>query len=617
MSPPTPAPDSLVSLAERSVRQFAARPVYGERLGGRWSWMTYRELGVRIDEVRGGLAFLGVGPGERVAIISRNSAAWAAAAYATYGLDATFVPMYEAQHPHEWQHILRDCEAAVVLVRTAEIASQVADMRTNLPALRDIVTLEGDTGGSLSLEELRRRGRESPVLVSYPHPDTIAAFIYTSGTTGSPKGVMLSHRNLASNVAASTAVFPVTATDRSVSFLPWAHVYGQTIELHILFSVGASTAFNHNVARLMDDLVEIQPTILVAVPRIFNRIYDGLRTQIASKPRPIQELFHRGIAARTLQRHGERLGLREQTILKLADALLFKRIRAKFGGRLRYAISASASLSLEVAELIDALGLDVYEGYGLSETSPVATANRPGERKLGSVGKPIPGVSIKLDESRSSEAGVGEIVVYGPNVMRGYHNRPEETAHAFTEDGGLRTGDLGRMDADGYLYITGRIKEQYKLENGKYVMPAPLEEELALSPYITTVMLYGDNRPYNVALVELDSSCVRRWAAARNIQLGPDLTREPAVHELIARELSRQSKGFRGYEKPRSFVLVEQELTPESDLLTPSLKIKRHAVVKRFGAALDALYETEDRAAASPPAASTDLGAAQDHSVRP
>jgi long-chain acyl-CoA synthetase len=595
----TRQPRSLVQMVEHSVRAFAGRPVFGERVAGAWSWMTYREVGIHIDELRSGLAGLGVGAGDRVAIISRNSAAWAAAAYATYGLGATFVPMYEAQRQDDWEFILRDCNATLVFVRTAEIAATVERMRGALPAIRNVITIEAPVADPRSYDALRRLGRDQVVPVLDPDPESIAGFIYTSGTTGQPKGVMLSHANLASNVAASTSVFPVAAGDRSLSFLPWAHVYGQTIELHILFSVGASTAFNHDVSKLVDDLREVRPTLLVAVPRIFNKIHDGVRAQIARKPRPVQAVFRRGIAASIRKRRGERLAIGARFMLWLANLLVFRKIRDKFGGRLKYAISASATLSHEVAELIDALGLDVYEGYGLSETSPVVTANRPGERKLGSVGRPIPGVTVRIDESVGDALGAGEVVVYGPNVMKGYHARPDENARAFSEDGGLRTGDLGRIDADGYLYITGRIKEQYKLQTGRYVVPTPLEEQLALSPYITTVMLHGADRPYNVALVVIDPVRVRAWAAEYGHAV-VDLTTDPAVHELIAHELQTQGARFRGYERPLAFVITDEELTTASGLLTPTLKLKRQAVLARFGPALDALYER--RPIAPPPA---------------
>jgi long-chain acyl-CoA synthetase len=278
----------------------------------------------------------------------------------------------------------------------------------------------------------------------------------------------------------------------------------------------------------------------------------------------------------------------------LADRLVFAKIRARFGGRLRYTISASATLSPEVGEFIDGLGLDVYEGYGLTETSPVVASNRPGTRKLGSVGRAIPGVAIRIDETRGDVPGHGEIIVYGPNVMTGYHARPDENAKAFTPDGGLHTGDLGYVDKDGFLFITGRIKEQYKLENGKYVMPTPLEEQLGLSPFIVNVMLYGEDRPYNVALVVIDEARVRTWAKEQGIPSDGDLTQNAPVHDMIASELARLSAGFRGYERPRASVLTTEPFSIANGMLTPTLKLKRRAVEARYGAVLAELYERRE-----------------------
>ncbi|MCX5743544.1 MAG: long-chain fatty acid--CoA ligase [Proteobacteria bacterium] len=586
---------NLVEMADASVARHRDLPLFGERRDAAWQWTTYVEWYRDVTAVRGGLAELGVRPGDHVAIVSRNSAAWATAAYATYGLVATFVPMYEAQGPDDWEFILRDCGATVVFGRTAAIAAALEDIASRVPSLRDIIIIEGSPGDPRSFAALAQRGRVRPHPVHPAAAEDLADLVYTSGTTGRPKGVMLTHHNLTSNIAATLAAFPFTATDRTLSFLPWAHVYGQVCELHMLIAAGASTAFNTDTDKLLDDLRDVQPTILVAVPRIFNKIHAGVRAQIEHEPRVVRALFARGLAASIRRRRGERLGVMERVMCWLAG-FLFAAIRRKFGGRLRYAITASAAISPQVGEFIDGLGIDVYEGYGLTETSPVVAMNRPGHRKLGSVGLPIAGVTIELDQTRGGTPGEGEIIVHGPNVMRGYHARPEENVRAFTPDGGLHTGDLGQVDADGFLFITGRIKEQYKLENGKYVMPTPLEEQLALSPYVRNVMLYGANRPYNVALVVLDEERVRAWAATQDLALATDLAADERVRTLVLDELRQQAAGFRSFERPLACALTTQPFTIENGLLTPTLKLKRRDVLAKFGAALDALYD------AAPPA---------------
>jgi len=333
---------------------------------------------------------------------------------------------------------------------------------------------------------------------------------------------------------------------------------------------------------------------LCSVPRIFNRIYDGVNKQMAGKPKPIQALFRAGISAATKRRKegAGSLSLGEKIKLGLADKLVFSKIRAKFGGRMKYAFSGGAALSREVAEFIDALGITVYEGYGLTETSPIATANRPGAHRIGSVGKAIPGVKIVIDKEAAGEVNQGEIVIHGPNIMHGYHNRDEENKAVFTEDRGFRTGDLGYLDDEGFLFITGRIKEQYKLENGKYVSPAPLEEQLKLSPYILNAMVYGDNRLYNVALVAIDVEAVKTWAQGQGLTFESDaaMCENGRVKQLVMDEIQKYSADWKGFEKVQKVTLTSEDFTTQNGLLTPSLKVKRRVVWQRYGQQIDALY---------------------------
>ncbi len=543
-----------------------------------------------MDALRGGLHALGVGEGDRVAIVSGNRVEWAVVAFAAFGLGANLVPMYEAQRAEEWRFILADCGASVVVGSKATIVEKLDAMRPDVATLRHVVALEGEPSDPRSYAALLAAGRTHPTPSRAPPGDAVACFVYTSGTTGKPKGVLLTHDNLTSTVGASAVVFPLSPDDRTLSFLPWAHVYGQVVEVHFLISRGASTAIASDVAKLMEELAEVRPTMLVAVPRIWNRIYSGVIAQMERKPRFIRALFKSAIASATRKNRGETLGALEAIQLAFADRLIFAKIRAKLGGRLRYALTASAAIAPHVAEMIDAMGIVVCEGYGLTETSPVVTGNTPTSRRLGSVGKPIPGVRVTLDESRGRSPGEGEIIVEGPNVMKGYHQRPEENASALLPSGAFRTGDLGRLDADGFLYVTGRIKEQYKLENGKYVMPSPLEESLKLSPYISNVMLYGDNKPFNVAIVVLKADALRAWAARSEVTLREDLAADPAVRRLIEGELEASAKEFKPYERPRAFALTLEDFTCAAGTLTPTLKIKRGAVIERHARAIDALY---------------------------
>jgi long-chain acyl-CoA synthetase len=581
---------TLVELWEKSSEAHGPRELFGTKTGGIWRWISYADFKLEVDALRAALALLGVKAGDRVAMIAGNRVEWAAAAYATFGLSATFVPMYEAQPLEDWAFILQDCEAKLVLGSSAEVLAKVDSIRSQLPKLEHVIGLELPETDGDSYKKQLALGRATPRAVEHPAPEHPACFIYTSGTTGQPKGVRLSHWNITSNVLASLELFPIRSSDRSLAFLPWAHAFGQTAELHVLFATGSALALNDEVPNLVANLAEVKPTILIAVPRIFNRIYDVVNKQMLDRPKPIRSLFHAGIAAATKKKRGESLTLGEGLALAAADRLIFSKVRGRFGGRLRFCVSGSAALAREVAEFVDALGIAVFEGYGLTEASPVVSANCPDFTRIGTVGKPLPRVRVEIDRSVTGDAVNGEIVVYGDNVMLGYHHREEEERQMLMPDGGLRSGDMGFVDEDGYLHITGRIKEQYKLENGKYVVPSPLEEELKLSPYIANVMLYGLNRPFNVALVVLDEAAISRWARDKKLEL-KDMTTDSAVRELIEKELESRSAHFRGYEKPKAFALISEDFTVENGLLTPSLKVRRKLVLDRYLPRLEALYK--------------------------
>lgn len=590
--------ENLVELFERSIKLYGSRELFGVKQGGEWRWMTYAEVGKLVDRFRGGLASLGIKRGDRVAIISNNRVEWAVAAYACYGLGAALVPMYEAQLEKEWAFIIHDCEAVAVIAATQEIHEKCQKIPEKAPSLKHIIGLTLPKSEPLSYEALLDAGEKSPTPAIKPQPGDTACLIYTSGTTGNPKGVILSHGNIASNISAVHDCFPLQAEDRSLSFLPWAHSFGHTCELHAFLSLGASMALAESVEKIVPNLAEVKPTVLISVPRIFNRIYDGVNKQMAEKPAVVRSLFQGGLRAANKRRKGEALSLGEKLTLGLADKIVFGKIRQKFGGRLRYAMSGGAALSREVAEFIDSLGIKVFEGYGLTETAPIVTCNRPGAHRIGSIGKVITGVRVVIDKTETGDPKQGEIVVYGPNVMQGYHNRPEENAAVFTEDKGFRTGDLGTIDDEGFVYITGRIKEQYKLENGKYVAPAPLEEHLKLSPYIVNAMVYGDNRLYNVALVVPDLEAVKKWAQGEGVSASSDaeLVKHPKVIALIQSEIDKHSSEWKGFERVKKVTLAEEDFTTANGMLTPSLKLKRRIAWQRYKEQIEALYEEDAKA---------------------
>ena len=594
---------TLVDMFERSVQNFGNNDLFGVKTNGVWTWTKYGEVGKLVDNFRAGLASLGIKRGDNVAIISNNRVEWAVVAYACYGLGAALVPMYEAQLAKEWAFIVNDCEAVALIAATDEIFEKAKEIPEKAPSLKHIIGLTKPASDPKSYAALLEAGAKNPVPSIKPEPEDTSCLIYTSGTTGNPKGVILSHANIISNVNAVHGMLPMRTDDRSLSFLPWAHSFGHTCELHCLLSLGASIALAESVDKIVANLAEVHPTLLFSVPRIFNRIYDGVNKQMASKPAIIQSLFKAGIATATKRRkQGEgSLGIGEKIKLALAQKLVFKKVVAKFGGRMQYAFSGGAALSKEVAEFIDALGITVYEGYGLTETSPIATANRPGAQRIGSVGKPIEHVKIVIDKEASGEAHQGEIIIHGPNIMQGYHNRPDENKAVFTEDRGFRTGDLGYVDDDGYLYITGRIKEQYKLENGKYVSPAPLEEYLKLSPFILNAMVYGDNRLYNVALVVVDPEYVKSWASEQGLSFkdNDDMCNNERVKKQVMAEVEKYSADWKTFERVQKITLIAEDFTTQNGLLTPSLKVKRRFVWQKYSAQIEALYGDGGKAKAA------------------
>jgi len=583
----TPKYTNLTTLLQSSVEQFSHKPLFGTRRPDGWHWTTYGEFGTLVDHARSAFVTLGVERGDRIAAIANNRLEWAVAAHAAYSMGAVFVPMYEAQLDKEWAYILTDSASKVCLAANRGIQERLESLRADIPSLESIVTFDG--GEFDGLLEAAAAKPEAPAKIA---DEDIATYIYTSGTTGNPKGVMLTHFSMAANVSALLEISPLEGEERALSFLPWAHVFGGTVELNSIIAYGGSTAICDDTTKLLDYLPEVRPTNMFAVPRIWNRIYDGVQKLVATKPGIVQSIFANGMSARSKLKRGEPLTFGEKISLPLAEKLVFSKIVDRFGGRLKFAFSGAAALSRDVAEFIDNLGIQVYEGYGMTESCGGTTGNRPGACKLGSVGKPFPGVEVKIDENAEGAGpGEGEILIYGTGVMVGYHNLEDVTKETLTEDGGLRSGDLGRLDDEGFLYITGRVKELYKLENGKYVAPAPLEERVQLAPHIAQCIVYGSDHPHNVALVIPDMEGLRGWAKGQGIGGGDDaILTNAKTKAMIMGEVDAQSGEFKGFERIRDIILDGEELSPDNGMLTPTLKVKRRVVMEKYGQRLKALY---------------------------
>ncbi|MCP4691423.1 MAG: long-chain fatty acid--CoA ligase [Desulfobacterales bacterium] len=588
-------PENLVDLFETAATKFADNKLFGTKNEDRtgYDWITYRETAEWVDQLRGGLAAIGVKKGDGVGVIANNRVEWAVAAYAAYGLGARYIPMYEAELPRIMKYIIADAGVKVLFVSRPDILAKVEDFPDDIPGLEKIYLIEGS--GENTLAELTRLGREKPVPSIKPDREDIAGLIYTSGTTGNPKGVLLSHYNLASNAQATTMNLPdmISAGDRTLSFLPWAHSFGQTAELHMLINFGGQTGFAESPLTIVDDLALVRPTLLIAVPRVFNKVFTGLRDKLEKQGGLAKFLFDMGLnAAEERRAAGGDAGLINRLKLGLVDKLVYSKVREKFGGRLKMALSSSAALNPKIAEFFADIGIPVCEAWGMTELSPAHTVNVPETNRPGSVGRPIPGCSVKIDAGVTlDDSDEGEVIAYGPNVMVGYHNLPEATREVLLDDGGLRTGDLGRLDEDGFLYITGRIKEQYKLENGKYVFPVDIEEAIKLSMFIDSAMVDGANKPFNIVVVAPDWLVAMPWAKERGLPEDPEtLVNEPEFIALMEEEIKNACKDMAGYETPKKMLLLSEPFSPENGILTPTLKLKRREVHKAHGDKIKALY---------------------------
>jgi len=591
--PPRPEPLEFTTLSELldgAVERYGPQPAYGELGTTGWQWLSFSELGQRVAAYRAALSALGVGRDDRVAIISGNRLEWVLLAHASYQRRAVFVPLSTAQRESEWRYILADSRAKACFVAGPAVAARVDALREDLLDLHHIIDLDADSGDQNSLAAALQAGTELDIKARAPRPQDLATIIYTSGTTGEPKGVELSHANLAGNAHALARGRALGERPRSMSFLPWVHVFGGHVELNLMLAAGGAVAICNGADQLFAEMPRVKPTLLYAVPRIWTQIYHDLHRALGEEPEMSRHIFDDGIVLMRRQRQGATLKLTERIYLNMARKLVISKIMGRFGGELRLGFSGAAALPAEVGELLHTIGLPIYEGYGLTESSGSSTSNPLREPRFGSVGKPIGETRITLDrEIPEAEGDEGEIIIHGPGVMAGYHNNDASTRAALTADGGLRTGDLGRFDADGYLYITGRIKELYKLSSGRYVAPGPLEEKLKLSPFIANCMIYGSGQPYNVALISADLPSLRAYLGADKAS-AETLLADPRTRRLFDEEILRCSREFRTFELVRKFWLTPEVFSRENGMLTPTLKLRRRDVLKRFEARLRSLY---------------------------
>ncbi|MHA1519892.1 MAG: AMP-dependent synthetase/ligase [Promethearchaeota archaeon] len=590
-------PDNLVEILENTLRKFPTRPYIGEKdQNGVFQWITYSDFGIRVNDLRAGLAHLGLlKQGDKIGIIANNRLEWNIAAYATYGLGCCFVPMYERELYKIWKYIIQDSALKVLFVATQEIYDLMQELVTELSTLKKIILMGSSTSNPDSLQALELVGQAHSVASFRPSLAEIAMLIYTSGTTGNPKGVLLSHGNISSNAIAALKIFPMLDEHaRLLSILPWAHSYGYTAELVGVTLIGGSVGIT-SVEALRDDLVKVQPSFVVAVPRLWNMIYDGIMKKMEEDGGIKKKMFDMAIDAAKRKRETGKAGLK----FKLLDKLVFNKVRAKFGGKLQFSLTASAKNDPKIAAFFMDLGIPIYDAYGLTETSPAVTMNCPADYKIGSIGKPLEKMKIVIDRSVVEEgAKDGEIVVYGPNIMQGYLNKPEQTAAVtiIDENGikGFRTGDRGWIK-DGFVYITGRIKNEFKLLNGKYVHPQIVEGAIKLLPWVTNAMVFGDGKPYCTCLVVPDMDIAERYAKELHLSVPLEaLLQRPDIQRLISAEIIAHLKDHFGkYEIPKKFIFSQEGFSIENKMLTQTFKLKRRNVLAKYQSQLEALYQDD------------------------
>ncbi|MFX1236892.1 MAG: AMP-dependent synthetase/ligase [Promethearchaeota archaeon] len=587
-------PANLVDLFEDSVKKFGKCKYLGTKnSNGDYEWATYEQVASRVDNLRGGLAQLGLKKDESVGLIIDNSVEWVVIAFATYGINARFIPMYEKELTKVWQYIIKDSGLRFLFVKDNDIFEKVKGFKDGIETLEKIFIIRGKGENSmLALEEL---GEQNPIPSVKPHWSDVAVLIYTSGTTGDPKGVLLRHGNITSNFQGSFKLFPgFDENDVTFGILPWAHSFGQTSELYLNTYRGMSCGLMGTTLTLMEDLPKVKPTVLMSVPRVFNNIYNAIHFKMKQAGPAVEGAFNKAKQTTKTLREGGTVSEED----KKAMEGIFQNLRGLFGGRLRLSSTGGAVMNLEIAQFFIDIGIPTYDGYGMTETSPTITCNYPTGNKLGTVGRPLENVSVIIDKSEVGEdSRDGEIVCYGPNVMLGYHNKPEKTAETMVEDPvlgkGVRTGDRGWIDEDGYLHVTGRFKEEYKLENGKYVHPASIEDAVKLSPFIGNIMIYGDGKPYNVGLVFPDPLMLSIVAKNMGItEIEPKkLVDDPKIQKYLEETVLNQLKeGFSKYEIPKKLIFTAEEFTVENGLLTQTMKLKRRNVLEKHGDQLNALY---------------------------
>ena len=593
-------PATLVDVFERVARTHKRADTLNYKHGDRWLSISSDEMLERAKRIAAGLHAIGVRRGDRVALLSESRVEWTLTDAGSIFAGAIDVPIYPTLTPPQVRYILNDSGASVLLLATREKFVELKDILGECPEVKHVIFFEAEgvtEADGLTLTQLEEKGRELEQrepgsidrFAAQTSPDELATIIYTSGTTGEPKGVMLTHSNLVSNLIDSSGHLAFGEHDIALSVLPLSHVFERQA-MYMYLHQGMAVYFAESLLTIGPNLREVRPTVLVGVPRIFEKIYARIRERAAEAGRVAAILLAWSVS---VGREYAKYVVEHQPVppfLKLkhaiASKLVFSKWQQAFGGRMRLLISGGAALPEDLTYIYIGAGIPIVQGYGLTETSPVITTSQIENNRVGTVGKAIPNVEIRIAED-------GEIEVRGPNVMRGYYNKPEETRAVFTDDGWFKTGDIGTLDADGFLRITDRKKELFKTSGGKYISPQPIEQAIKASRFVNQVVLIGAERKFPAALVVPVWEQIESYCKLKGIEVKShgDLCRHPRIIDLIQRQIDGLTPNLAKYERIKKVALLENEFTIEGGELTPTLKVKRRVIDEKYRNVIEKLYE--------------------------
>jgi long-chain acyl-CoA synthetase len=596
----TMAFNTIPEMFLQAVQEYTDKMAYFEKKEGEWKGYSFGEVGHLVERFAGGLSHLGVKKGSKVAILSTNNPRWAISDYAITGLGAVAVTVYPTLIASQIKYIIDDSDAEYVITEDSEQTEKILSFISDSPGLKGIIAMDDARDPDkqiLSFQEVLELGSDQIEMKGFSYqeaskqvdPEDLLTLIYTSGTTGNPKGVMLVHRNLVSNIYAGYDALDINPGEVFLSFLPLSHSFERMAGHFTGFSKGCTTYYAESVETVAANMLEVRPTIMVAVPRLYEKIYGKVLDKVSKDPALRQKIFWWAIkvgtqAAAYLKRNQQPTGFLSMKY-NLANKLVFSKLKERVGGRLRFFISGGAPLSKEIGEFFMAAGLPILEGYGLTETSPVITVNRAELIKFGTVGAPVKGVEVKIADD-------GEILCRGDNVMIGYYKNEEATREAIDDDGWFHTGDIGEFDEDHYLRITDRKKSLLVTSGGKNVAPAPLEIALSSNKFVEQCLAIGDRRKFVSALIVPSFEVLNEWAKEKNIPVDDreTLVKNPEVIALYEGIVQETMENFSRYERIKKFALVPREWTIEEGETTPKLSIKRKVVEQHFADLIDSIY---------------------------